>query len=524
MAKVTVIAPTSGPKAQIGLPATRRRVAAYARVSTGSDEQFTSFQAQVDYYTKLIESNPAWEMVKVYTDEGISGTSVKRRDGFKEMVDDALSGGIDLIVTKSVSRFARNTVDSLTTIRELKAKGVEVYFEKENIYTLDAKGELLLTIMSSLAQEESRSISENVTWGARKSMSDGKVSLAYGSFLGYEKGPDGKLAIVEEEAETVRAIYRWFLKGRTYAEICAELESRGILTPMKKRKWGVSTVRSILSNEKYKGDALLQKTFTVDFLTHRTKKNEGELQQYYVENSHPAIIPPEEWEMARLERERRAAMGSKYSANAPFSSRVVCADCGSYYGRKVWHSTDKYKKAVWQCNSKFKGGERCGTPNVDEERLMDGFVRAFNRLTAKLGTIDEAAEAALQAMGDPASIDPDIVAAAEEANAWADRAKSLIDDNARRARDQSDWQREYDSVCKRFSEAEARLDGLKEKKSELSARRSKVTAFAAGVRRSGRLLAEWDEDAFRSTVEKVVVHRDGTLEFVFMNGMREKVK
>ena len=193
----------------------KRRVAAYARVSTDSDEQLTSYEAQVDYYTHYIKERPDWSFAGMYADEGISGTNTRRRDGFNQMITDALAGKIDLIVTKSVSRFARNTVDSLTTVRKLKEKGVEVYFQKENIYTLDSKGELLITIMSSLAQEESRSISENVTWGCRKRFADGKVSMPYKNFLGYRKGENGEPEIVPEEAEVVRRIYRLFLEGQT---------------------------------------------------------------------------------------------------------------------------------------------------------------------------------------------------------------------------------------------------------------------------------------------------------------------
>ena len=201
----------------------RRRVAAYARVSTDSDEQFTSYEAQVDYFTTFIKAREDWEFVDVYTDEGITGTSTKHREGFKQMVADALDGKIDLIVTKSVSRFARNTVDSLTTVRQLKERGVEVFFQKENIYTFDGKGELLITIMSSLAQEESRSISENVTWGQRKRFADGKVSMPYKRFLGYDKGPNGTPVINEEQAEVVRLIFRIFLEGKTPNGICKEL-------------------------------------------------------------------------------------------------------------------------------------------------------------------------------------------------------------------------------------------------------------------------------------------------------------
>lgn len=270
----------------------KRKVAAYARVSTDNEEQLTSYAAQISYYTDYINGREDWEFVKVYTDEGISGCSTKRREGFQAMVADALAGKIDLIITKSVSRFARNTVDSLTTIRSLKEHNVECYFEKENIWTFDGKGELLLTIMSSISQEEARSISENVTWGQRKRFSDGKVSLAYSRFLGYDKGPDGKMVINPEQAETVRLIYGLFLEGMTPHTIALTLTERDIKTPSGKDKWNAATVRRILTNEKYKGDALLQKEFTVDFLTKKTKKNCGEIPQYYIEDDHEAIIDP----------------------------------------------------------------------------------------------------------------------------------------------------------------------------------------------------------------------------------------
>ena len=271
-----------------------------------------NYEAQIDYYTQYIKKREDWEFVKVYTDEGISGTDTKHRDGFNEMIKDALDGRIDLIVTKSVSRFARNTVDSLTTIRKLKDKGCECYFEKENIWTFDSKGELLITIMSSLAQEESRSISENVTWGQRKRFADGKVSMPYKRFLGYEKGKNGQPVINKKEAETVRLIYKLFLQGKTAAGICKHLMEQGIPTPTGKTKWSQTTVMSILQNEKYKGDALLQKKFTVDFLTKKTKVNEGEVPQYYVEGSHPAIISALDFDMVQAEIARRRQLGRSY--------------------------------------------------------------------------------------------------------------------------------------------------------------------------------------------------------------------
>ena len=335
--KIHVIKPTlvTAPNAPNGKQQ-KRRVAAYARVSTDNEEQQTSYEAQVDFYTRYIQSHPDWEFVGVYADEGISGTSTKKREGFNRMIADAMAGKIDLILTKSISRFARNTVDSLTAIRQLKEKGVEVYFEKENIYTLDAKGEVMITIMSSLAQEESRSISENVRWGKRKSMADGKVSMAYKNFLGYERGEDGLPKIVEEEAKVVRKIYNLFLRGYTVRMIANCLTEQGVPTPSGKTQWSVSTIMSILQNEKYKGDALLQKTYIDDFLTKKVIRNHGEVQQYYVENSHPAIIDRSTFELVQQEIARRGHQPALHhrrrhrpqaSGYDPVPGQVQRADC-----------------------------------------------------------------------------------------------------------------------------------------------------------------------------------------------------
>ena len=313
----------------------KRRVAGYARVSTDSEEQQTSYEAQVSYYTEYIQKRDDWEFAGVYTDQGISATNTKHRDGFNRMIADALDGKIDLIVTKSVSRFARNTVDSLTTVRKLKEKGVEVYFEKENIYTLDSKGELFITIMSSLAQEESRSISENVTWGQRKRMADGKVTMPYGRFLGYRKGEDGLPEIVPEEAEVVKLIYKSFMEGLSYYKIAKMLMEREIPAPAGGEKWHRRTVESILTNEKYKGSALLQKKFTMDFLTKKQKVNEGEVPQYFIEDSHPPIIEPQEFELVQAEIERRKGLGKEYSGSSIFSAKLVCSCCGGFFGSKV---------------------------------------------------------------------------------------------------------------------------------------------------------------------------------------------
>ena len=311
----------------------KRRVAAYARVSTDHEEQQSSYEAQVDYYTNYINGREDWEFVSVYADEGITGCNTKKRDGFNKMVEDALSGAIDLIITKSVSRFARNTVDSLTTIRQLREHNVECYFEKENIWTFDSKGELLITIMSSLAQEESRSISENVTWGQRKRMADGKVSFAYSRFMGLDMDKEtGKIVVNPEQAEVVRLIFRLFLEGMTPHSIATELTHRGIKTPGGKDVWNQQTVRRMLSNEKYKGDALLQKFYTTDFLSKKKKKNEGEVPQYYVEGNHEAIIPPAVFDNVQVLMQSRGKGSSRNSCVSVFSSKIRCGDCGSWAG------------------------------------------------------------------------------------------------------------------------------------------------------------------------------------------------
>ena len=358
----------------------KRRTAAYARVSTDSEEQLTSYSAQVDYYTNYIKSRDDWEFVSVYTDEGITGTNTKHREGFKRMVADALAGKIDLIVTKSVSRFARNTVDSLTTVRQLKEKGVEIYFEKENIWTLDSKGELLITIMSSLAQEESRSISENCTWGQRKRFADGKVTVPFKRFLGYDRGPDGNLVLNKDEAVIIHRIYSMFLQGMTPHGIAARLTADGIKSPGGKDKWNAGAVRSILTNEKYKGDALLQKSYTVDFLTKKKKVNEGEIPQYYVEGNHEAIIQPEVFELVQQELKRRKQGRGPHSGVHLFSGKIRCGQCGEWYGSKVWHSNSKYRRVIWQCNHKYDGEEKCSTPHLTEDEIKTMFISAANKV------------------------------------------------------------------------------------------------------------------------------------------------
>ena len=512
---VTVIPPTINPLTHLSRVAIqKRRVAGYARVSTDSEEQFTSYEAQVDYYTQYIQSNPEWEFVKVYTDEGISGTNTKHRIGFNEMIADAMSGKIDLIVTKSVSRFARNTVDSLVTIRELKEKGVEVYFEKENIYTFDGKGELLLTIMSSLAQEESRSISENVTWGQRKRFADGKVNLPYKQFLGCRKGADGFPEIVPEEAAVVRRIYTRFMEGLAPCAIADELTADGIPTPAGKQHWSTSTVESILQNEKYKGAALLQKCFTVDFLTKKKKVNEGEVPQYYVEHSHEPIITPEEFDKVQTEFERRKRISRQYSGKSIFSSRIICGDCGAFFGSKVWNSTSKYRRVIWQCNNKFKGEHKCETPHLDEETIKAGFVAAINAVIDSKDSILGDCRLIQSTLTDCTGVDTEIESLLEEIEVVTELTKRCIAENSQTVQSQEEYAARYNGFVERYEKAKTRVEELHSIKNARQAQADAIGAFMFEVQELDALI-DFDEKLWLTVIDTVTVRADGRMTFKF---------
>lgn len=496
----------------------KRRVAAYARVSTDLEEQQTSYAAQVDYYTHHIKANAEWEFAGLYTDEGISATNTKKRDGFNRMIQDALDGRIDLIITKSVSRFARNTVDSLTTVRMLKEKGVEIYFEKENIYTLDSKGELLITIMSSLAQEESRSISENVAWGMHKRFADGKVAMPYKQFLGYCKGPDGVPAIVPEEAVTVRRIYQWFLEGKTLFTIKKMLLSQGIASPAGKKEWQTSTIRSILTNEKYKGDAVLQKTFCTDFLTKKMKKNEGELPQYYVSESHPAIVTAEMFGMVQEELRNRKKAGY-HSGIGCFSGKIVCGSCGGFFGSKVWHSNDPYRRTIWQCNAKFKNSVKCKTPHVDEKAIQQAFLRATNQLIVDRKFILEDTEMIVSTLLDTKAMDQEIAALRGEIVELTEQNTVLITENAHEAQDQADYQKKHDELTNRYTVLEAQLRYTLEEREAKKAKGRRIQEFFLKLAQLEAPVSAFSEPMWAALVDHATVGEDGSITFTFRNGV-----
>ena len=389
--KVTVIPPIAEMQGESRIDMRPKRVAAYCRVSTDREEQEHSFETQKAMYTEMIMMKPTWQMAGIYADEGITGTVAKKRPGFMKMIEDCRKGKIDMIVTKSVSRFSRNNLDCLMYVRELKQLGIPIIFEKEGINTIQVSSELLLTLFGALSQAESESISMNVKLGIRQSLKNGNVRFSYKTFLGYRKGADGQPEIVPEQADIVRRIYNDFLAGATYLEIAKRLTEENVPTMGGGNRWFSERIKSILKNEKYKGDALLQKTYITDPISKRVKKNNGELPMYYVENSHPAIIERRIFDRVQEEIARRAGKkkvkqtGTKtelgrYSGKYALTELLYCGECGTPYRRCTW-SRDGKKKIVWRCVSRLDYGKKyCkNSPSVEESRLHNAIAAAITK-------------------------------------------------------------------------------------------------------------------------------------------------
>ena len=393
------------------------RVAAYCRVSTDSDEQATSYDAQIEHYTEYISKNPDWVLAGIFADDGITGTNTKKRDEFNRMIDECHAGNIDMIITKSISRFARNTLDCLKYIRELKDKNIPVFFEKESINTMDSKGEVLLTIMASLAQQESQSLSQNVKMGIQYRYQQGKVQVNHNRFLGYTKDSDGNLVIEPEQAEIVKRIYREYLEGKSMDKIAAGLEADGILTGAGKERWHPSTIKKILTNEKYIGDALLQKTYTTDFLTKKRIKNNGTMPQYYVEGDHEAIIPKDifllvQEELARRRRVHTTENGKRrcYSCKHCFAQIVFCGECGEYYRRVHWNNRG-CRSIVWRCCSRLENtGHACRSRTVNETILEQVVVDAINQVLCEKNDFLKTLQANMKTtITDRGSLSPEVI-------------------------------------------------------------------------------------------------------------------
>lgn len=386
--KVRVIEPTVKPKAT-AISYRQLRVAAYCRVSTQMEEQLNSYEVQKNYYTEKINSEPKWKLVGIFADKGITGTSALKRDEFQKMIRMCKRKQIDMIITKSISRFSRNTVDCLNYVRMLRQLDVDVFFEEQGIHSKDTGAEFYITIYGSIAQSESENISANVRWGIQQRAKEGKVHFAYSRFLGYKEGPNGKPMIDEEQADTVKFIFNEYLLGSSLADIAKLLTAKGIKTPTGKSDWNGSTVRTILSNEKYKGDALLNKTYISDCISKKVKKNNGEKPMYYVENNHPAIIDKDTFNRVQEELARRTSkrkvkqVGTKteqgkYSSKYALTELLICGECGTPYRRCTWTASGE-KKIVWRCINRLDYGKKyCHhSPTIEESVLQNAIVTAI---------------------------------------------------------------------------------------------------------------------------------------------------
>ncbi|WP_074811776.1 aldo/keto reductase [Selenomonas ruminantium] len=380
------------------------------------------------------------------------------------------------------------------------------------------RGEILLTVLSSLSQEEARSISENVTWGVRKKMADGKFSVPFSRFLGYDRGEDGGLIINEDEAQTVRLIFRLYLEGLSSYAIAKELTGRGILTVTGKEKWNAATINGVLGNEKYTGNARLQKTFTPDFLTKKAVKNTGQVPSYYVENSHPAIIEPAVFDMVQAEMARRTKCGRRYSGVSIFSGKIKCGECGGFFGSKVWHSTDKYRRVIYRCNNKY-GGKKCRTRHVTEEDVKVAFVAAFNRLVGEKDEMIANAKTVRSTICATEDLERERSALTEELTVVVKMVEECVAQNARIAQNQAEYQERYNGLVGRYEKTKARLDEVMESIAAKEIQRERLTGFIRTLERQGTI-AEFDEGLWSSMVECVTVGADGVLTVEFRDGTR----
>ena len=516
--KVVRVIPADVTKQTERAPYEQIPVAAYCRVSTKQEEQLNSYEVQKQHYEELILAEAKWRLAGIFADRGISGTSLKKRDEFNRMLRLCQKGRIKMIITKSISRFARNTLDCIAVTRKLREIGVDVYFEEQNLHSIDASSEFYISIYGSVAQSESENISANVKWGKAQSAKNGNVFFNYKHFLGYRRGENGTPEIVPEEAEIVKRIYREFLQGRSTNAIATMLTEECIPTPGKKTVWQRATVESILRNEKYKGSALLQKSFTVDFLTKKTKVNEGEVPQYYVEDSHPAIIEPWEWEQVQAELERRKNSRNRHRQTSPFSGKILCADCGGIFGAKTWHSTDRYRRVIWQCNDKFKGEHKCETPHLTEERLKELFLSALGAYLSDRETVIVRLRDTQRVLTDTDFIDEDIRTLEEELTAVTGMLRLCITENAANATTEEAYHTTHAELCSRFEETEAKLAALQRQREKLKADAIAIGGMMFELGELDALPLTFDEKLWNGTVDHVIVYADERVVFCFKDG------
>ena len=523
--RIVTIIPAK-PKAEQEAMKRKLQVAAYCRVSTEEEEQQSSYDAQCSYYTDKIMTNPEWTMAGIFADEGITGTSTKKREDFNRMIRKCKKKKIDLILTKSISRFARNTLDTIKYTRMLRAMGIGIYFEKENINTLDMDSEMLITMLGAFAQAESESISRNVAWGKRKAIQDGKIFVNFNQLYGYFLQEDGTPGVYLDKAAVVKFIYRQYLYGDSLRMIKDKLDNDGILNPKGEPGWLISGIKSILTNEKYCGDVLGQKTYKECVIGGKVMKNNGQLPQVLVQNNHPGIITREMFYAVQEEMKRRTAARSpstksatgrtSYASKYALSERLVCGECGTLYRRCTWNIRGK-KKIVWRCVSRLDHGTKyCKqSPTMEETALQNAIMDAINRSMDTSGGLARNAAAGFLMILKP-----------------QENAEFTLGEVKRRIHELT---AEFDTLFEmdgsevteqdRFTEITLELAELKKKQEAISAQlrnnqgiQAKVNRFASAAERMDHHLTEWDEEFIRQMIHTVEVISADKIRVVLTDG------
>ena len=507
----------------------RIRVAAYCRVSTKQEEQINSYEVQKKHYTEKINANPEWQMVGIFADRGITGTSVLKRDEFNKMIKLCKSKKIDMILVKSISRFARNTVDCLHYTRMLKTLGIDVYFEEQGIHSIKSDAEFYISIYGTIAQSESENISANVKWGKLQSAKEGKVSFMYKNFLGYRKGADGNPEIDEEQAETVKIIYDRFLAGDSLKQIAVKLQNEKRLSPSGKSEWSTATIRSILSNEKYKGDAIINKTFTVDCLTKEIRKNNGERPKYYVENNHPSIIDAETFgrvqeELARrIGKKRVKEIGTKteqgkYSSKYALTELLICGECHTPYRRCTWTAHGE-KRIVWRCVKRLDYGKKyChNSPTLEESRIQAAIVNVIQKFAQQdpqlLKTLKAHIERGINdAVREDDSLDIQLRLAAVEKE--INELFNTISVDTIESFDEGKAEELLSEKNKLQAESD-RLAELNQKDKNKQSRIAEITELLDGIKNR---TMEYDDRLVRQIIETIIVESKEKIKVIFIGG------
>lgn len=508
----------------------QQRVAAYCRVSTDSEEQLTSYKTQMKVYSEMINSKKEWSFAGLYADEGLSGTRADKRPEFSRMVKDCLAGKIDYIITKSVSRFARNTVECLETVRRLKARGIGIYFEEQNIDTLKSDSELYLVIYAGFAQSESESISKNLIWSYRKNFEDGKVIFSYKRMLGYKKGEDGTPEIVPYEAEIVERIFTMFLAGQPLNVIAETLQGENIEIPGKHFSFTKNMITNVLRNEKYCGDCILQKTITVDCISKTRKVNEGEAPMYMVENSHPAIVSRETFNRAQEELSRRKVIAPKSAKNTITASGkyskfaltevLKCAECGSRYRRCTWTSHGQ-RRIVWRCINRLDNGKKYCTDSttVPETALHEAIVRALNRFNEE----NEATYLTLMkaTIGDAIGLNggsDEIDLLTRRIDALNKRMLTMVNEAIENGDDVESNEDEFKSISEQIEQLKRRISAIQESQIADGSLQERLDKIQELIEQRNNNRNCYDDSIVRQMVECIQVHKDGKLSVIFGGG------